>query len=213
LPWSTASGAGALVEIVTQGAITPHGGTHALHVRLAPSSDGTSSRQAAMYHTFAASPYTSGELYARAWFQVPASNLDIVSDHVDLFSFGNTSHFGEEVTLYLQGQGSGGQVDGWVDPIGSQTETTGMTILPFSPMMIPTGSWFCLALHVTIAPDGPMEFGLDQMHSGLQPAQTKLNDGIDEIGVGLEFLDPSSTGNPELYVDDVAVGTSPLSCP
>jgi len=211
-PWSPArdpdAPGGALVEIVDQSAITPHGGAHALHVRLPSSGD-----SAAMFHAFTASPFTGGELYARAWFQVPMSNTVIVKNHVDLFSFGNTAHAGEEITLYLPGEAPDGQVLGWVDPVGSETAMTGMTVVPSSQMVIPTGSWFCLVLHATIAQNGQLEFDLDQLHSGSQTAQTLLGGGIDEIGVGLEFLEQTaSAGSPELYVDDVAVGTSPLSC-
>lgn len=206
-PWSISRDPDApgavLVEIVDQSAITPHGGAHALHVRL-PAGGGS----AAMFRAFTSSPYTEGQLYARAWFQVPASNIDIVKNHVDLFSFGNANHDGEEVTLFLPGDQQDGQVDAWVDPTGAN----GVPVGPPSPMVIPTESWFCLALHVTIGPSGPLDFALGQTQTDPLTANTLLVGGIDEIGVGLEFLQQPSTGTPELYIDDVTVGMSPLSC-
>lgn len=210
-PWNISRDTGAVVESVSQGEIAPHGGTHALHVILASmrSDVGTSPSQAAMFHSFTATPYTSGELYARAWFQVPASNIGIVKNHVNLFTLGSASHGGEEITLFLPGKQPDGQLYVWVDPTGSQD---GVTIYPPSPMVIPTGSWFCLALHVTIGLNGSVEFGLNQTQSGPQAAQTQLN--VDLISIGLVYLDQAtSTGTSELYVDDVAVSTSPLSCP
>jgi hypothetical protein len=211
-PWNISRDTGAVVEVVSLGDIAPHGGAHALHVILPsmPSDPTTAPSRAAVYHTFTGSPYTSGELYARAWFQVPASNIGIAKNHVDLFTLGNASHGGEEITLYLPGEQPDGHVDVWVDTTGSPD---GVTVPPASPMVIPTGSWFCIALHVTIGSNGPLEFGLNQTQSGPQPTQTRLNDGFDLIGVGLEYLDQAtSTATSELYVDDVAVSTSPLSC-
>ena len=85
---------------------------------------------------------------------------------------------------------------------------------PSPPMLIPTGSWFCTALHVTIGLNGSLEYDVNQTRSGPQATRTLLSDGVDEVGVGLLFVDPMmSTGTSELYVDDVAVSTSPLSCP
>ena len=80
-------------------------------------------------------------------------------------------------------------------------------------MFIPTGSWFCVALHVTIGLNGPLEFDVNQTRSGPQATRTLLNDGMDAIGVGLLFVGPTSTGTSEIYIDDVTVSASPLSCP
>jgi hypothetical protein len=212
LPWTLARDSGAVVEIVSRtGEIAPHDGTHMLHVLLTsmPSDAGNSS-QAAMYHSFTASPYTSGELYARAWFQVPALNPGIVKNHIDLFTLDSAGHHGEEIALYLPGDPES-RLDAWIDPNGSPQ---GIIISPSPPMLIPTGSWFCVALHVTIGLNGSLEFDVNQTRSGPQATRTLLNDGVDEIGVGLLFVDSTmSMGTSELYVDDVAVSTSPLSCP
>lgn len=208
--WATALESGAVVEVVSQAAIAPHGGTHALHVILARGT-GNPPTQAAMYHTLTASPYKSGELYARAWFQVPASNTGIVKNHVDMFTLGSAGHGGEEITLFLPGEQPDGQLLAWLDPTGSPD---GITIQPPSPIIIPTGSWFCVVLHVAIGLNGSLEFGVNQTRSGSQPARTQLNDGTDTIGVGLVYVDPAmSAGTSELYIDDVAVSMLPLSCP
>src|SRR5262249_44127645 len=140
----------------------------------------------------------------------PASNSGILQNHVDLFTFNNARHGSEEIALYLPGGPDAGQLSAWVDPAGS---LNGTSISPPSPMLLPTGSWFCLALHVTTAQNGSLQFDLDQTQSGPQPTRTQLEDGADSIGVGLLYVDPAmSTGVSEIYVDDVAVSMSPLSC-
>src|SRR4029079_12789278 len=142
-------------------------------------------------------PVTSGMVYLRALVFVPAS---VTAGTVTLLSVGEAMPPYAGVAVGM----SAGKL---------QLSFTTAGSYPVSTVTVPRGSWHCLDLAVRVSDtDGAATLRMD----GAQVlAQTGLDTrpvgGISNGNAGILYLAPAGA-TAEARFDEVAFGTSPLSC-
>lgn len=145
-------------------------------------------------------PYTSGDLWVRAYVYIPAAAP--VSDFTWL-SIGESAAPYAGISL---GMGTG-------NTIGSYS-TVSMTYVADAALTLTRDTWTCLELHVAVSDTaGVIEIyrngTLAASHTGLD---TNPGSGFSGFGVGIDYTDPMQAAM-ETWVDEVALSRSRLPCP
>jgi hypothetical protein len=146
----------------------------------------------AAVRTFGASAGT--ELFARAWFFVPATSS---LAHLNLLSFPGDSS--GDIAVYT----SQNELRVWNFAVSGSSS---------SGLAVPRDRWFCIELHVSIGATGAIEVRLDD-----QPVITRSNEltqlpgGYGWLEVGITWAHPVQPPT-SLRVDDVVAATQPIGC-
>jgi len=189
LPW--------IARTEVDGTVTPSGARVYRGTRALDAETTAASGKASVTATLGAAVRT-GDLYARGYFYVP-STLD--SEGVSLLYLGESTSPYVGVALQLAADE---RTDVYVGPADR---------LAAGPRLaIPRDAWVCLQLHLQLAMRGRVEAWID----GAVTADESLVDtlpagGIDRLITGIEFSVPTQL-SARVYVDEVAVGPSPIPC-
>jgi hypothetical protein len=177
---------------LTRSTAHAHSGTTSLLATTGPPAPGTEARWA----TTALANQKSGDAWLRFYDWLPGTV--VVTQH---FSVGVMS----EIVMPYRGFELRIRPS-FVDI--NATDTTFSGTLEF-----PRDRWVCVELHVLIHPSaGIYEAYLDGMLAVRSPPVNTLPaDGFTAAEVGVHYADPGQ-GPVEVYVDDVAVGTSRIPC-
>ncbi len=141
------------------------------------------------------STITVGELYARVYVYVPSGFTASAADFLDVD--------GTDNGMFL-GVGAGDSVFAYFDKVSRQARS--------GPSAIVRDRWTCVQVHVTVGLGGSVDLSVDgTVVAGQTGVDTTVSGGYDTVGGGLVWTDPTQASS-EVYVDEVAVGTSPLPC-
>lgn len=183
--------------VTTNGTVTlstahAHSGTTSLLAKTGPPAEGTQARWAST----ALAQQKSGDAWLRFYDWVPGSV--VVTEH---FSVGIMSEVEEPY-------------DGFeLRILPSLTDLNTSDGVFTGTVEFPRDRWVCVELHVFIDPiAGIYEAFLDgALTARSTPVNTVPADGFTAAEVGVHYA-PRNQGPVEVYVDDVAVGTSRIPC-
>jgi len=178
--------------MLTRSTAHAHSGTTSLLATTGPPTEGTEARWA----TVALANQKSGDAWMRFYDWVPGTV--VVTQH---FSVGVMS----EITMPYEG------FELRIRPSLVDINASN-TVFP-GTLEFPRDRWVCVELHVRIDPSaGIYEAYLDGMLAVRSPPlNTVPADGFTAAEVGIHYADPAQ-GPVQVYVDDVAVGTSRIPC-
>jgi len=171
---------------------SPYRGAGSLRVTAGPASGAQ-----ALVGRGALTPVTSGTVYLRAWVRVPSS---VAADGLTFLSVGEADPPYAGVSAGM----SGGKF---------QLSLTTANSFPVSTVTVPRDSWQCIQLEVHVGDaDGAVTLRAGgTVVQSLSNIDTRPAGGVSNGNAGVLYLAPAgATG--EVWVDEIALGTQPLSC-
>jgi hypothetical protein len=143
-------------------------------------------------------PVTSGVLYARAHYYIPAGS---VTGRINLMTLESEQAFNVDVNVT-----SALDAEAYLRVDASRYNS--------APGVIPLDTWFCLQAALDIDDTGgALELLVDGTSVLVTPRDkdTLPPSGVNEAEFGILWTEAGQTAS-ELYVDDVAIDTEPVSC-
>jgi hypothetical protein len=143
-------------------------------------------------------PYSSGDLFARAYFYVPSTTR---LDNVALMIVGESDAPWDHVAFSI---GSLDDPEVWIEEIRRVTRAS---------VPMPFDRWVCIQVHIAIDDKrGMVELRLDdELVAARSGVDTLPAGGYSEVSAGLPW---TNGGNPpaEVWVDELIVATEPIPC-
>lgn len=139
---------------------------------------------------------SSGDYWFRAYLRFPS---EVILDHFD-FGYSGPST-GGGVSYYIADDRPRLWLNETMTPVGTMA-------------LLPRDSWVCLQYHLTISDtEGALEIFVDGVLArSVDAIDTSPGAAYDRLGIGITYTDVSQPQPLVVYVDEIAVGTSPLPC-
>jgi len=156
-------------------------------------------QNASVYAT-AIGEHTSGDLYLRAYVQLPQT---YTAASVELMAIRSSNHTSPSDATVLMVQN--GMAAVYVAPI-SATFPSGVPVA--------RDAWVCAELHIAISSTaGAMEAWIDGTLAVSESGLATIGpDGIGAIAVGILYTGPDQTDPAVVAVDEVVVSSAPIGC-
>jgi hypothetical protein len=145
---------------------------------------------------------TSGSIYARAYMYVPSG----MTTNVAILSLGQGESPFQNISLSLANETN---IGAWV-----RTGGDAVSIAP-AGATFPRDTWACLQLEVAVSNTaGRVRFSVNGELQGERGGLDTLptGPGYSAFTAGVQWTPPDHPPGPTIYIDEIAVGTSPIPC-